>query len=258
MTLTPFDVPDEPGEQSATVEREITEAEKAVLWKVSQSLRRERPVLRPATDADKPDFFTARKRNGSWEGVGIELQSGRVPSRSVHALVTVDQFAHEIILKSLYFYPTDFREPAWYARVSPHKLTGLAVFIAGRKRAVMASEWRAHLSGETGSGLSADRQVREAAGFVLAAMRYRLQDTADFAWRPVDAVLASRKLSNLFVLLATLMVVMIHVHHGGLYELADNLEGEAVVWGAAFGLIRAGRWWRDVKPREHKPRKSRQ
>jgi len=148
------------------------------------------------------------------------------------------------------------RKHAWYARISPQKLTSLAVFLAGRERAVLATEWRSHLSGETGSGLSADRQVREAAGFVVAAVRYRLQDIADFVWQPVDAVLASRTWSNLFVLFATLTIILIHLHHGGLYELADNLEGVGVVWGAAFGLIHVGRWWRDVKPREHKPRKS--
>jgi hypothetical protein len=100
------------------------------------------------------------------------------------------------------------------------------------------------------------RQVREAAGFVLAAIRYRLQDIVDFAWKPVDTVLASRRLSNLFVLLATLGIVAIYLHHGGVYELADNLEGVAVAWGAAFGLIHVGRQWRGVKPPERKPRKS--
>ena len=77
----------------------------------------------------------------------------------------------------------------------------------------------------------------------------------DFAWKPADAVLASRAWSNLFVLLATLTVVLTYVHRGGLYEVADNLEGVAVAWGAALGLIHVGRKWRDVKPPERKPRR---
>ena len=68
----------------------------------------------------------------------------------------------------------------------------------------MSREWCAHLAGETGAGLPEGRQVREAAGFVLAAMRCRFQDLADLLWQPVDALLASRELSSLVVLLPTL------------------------------------------------------
>lgn len=145
-----------------------------------------------------------------------------------------------------------------YARVSPQKLTGLAVFIAGRRRAAVGCEWRAHLCGETGAGLSADRQVREAAGFVLAAICYRLQDAADLAWKPVDSVLGSRVLSNLFVLLATLSFSLWFAQKAGVYGLAASLESVLVVFGASHGLILVGRWWRGVKPPEHKPRRAKE
>ena len=151
-----------------------------------------------------------------------------------------------------------YYRPWWRFAVSPQRLTRLAMLIAGRQRTDVCCEWRSHLAGETGAGLPEGRQVREAAGFVLAAIQYRVQDIVGFAWKPVDTVLASRALSNLFVLLATLLVVMVHVHHGGLYELADNLEGVGVVWGAAFGLIHIGRQWRDVKPPERKPRRTKE
>lgn len=147
---------------------------------------------------------------------------------------------------------------AWYARVSPLRIAGFAVFIAGRKRAALGIEWHAHLSGETGGGLPEDRQVREAGGFLLAAIRYRFQDLVDLLWRPTDTVLASRELSNLFVLLASLGVAVVFIRQGGLNGLADNLASVAVVWGAAFGLIHLGRRWRDVKPPERKPRRTRQ
>jgi hypothetical protein len=148
------------------------------------------------------------------------------------------------------------------------------VFIAGHEREAVSSEWQSHLSGETGAGLSADRQVREAAGFVLAAVRCRLHDAADLiwkkadavlaavrrrlrgvaglAWKPVDAALASRALSGLVVLLATLGVSALFIREGGLYGLADHLEAVAVAWGAAMGLVHVGRQWSDVKPPERK------
>jgi hypothetical protein len=144
----------------------------------------------------------------------------------------------------------------WYSRMSPQRLAGFAMFIAGRERASLGDEWRSHLSGETGSALSPDRQVSEALGFLCAAVRYRVQDAADFAWRPVDAVLTSQGLSNLFVLLATLSISVLFIRQGSLNGLADNLGSVAVVWGAAFGLIHVGRQWRDVKPPERKPRES--
>lgn len=141
------------------------------------------------------------------------------------------------------------------ARISPQRLTSLAVLIAGRQRAAVCGEWQSHLAGETGAGLPPDRQVRVAAGFVLAAVRYRLQDLADLLWRPVDAALASRELSNLAALLPTLYVSVLFIRVGGLYGLAEHLEDVAVVWGAAYALIRTGRWWRGVKPPRRKPKR---
>jgi hypothetical protein len=147
---------------------------------------------------------------------------------------------------------------AWHARVSPQKLTGLAVFIAGRERAVVGCEWRSHLAGETGAGLSVDRQVYEAAGFVMAAVHYRLQDAADLAWRPVDAVLGSRALSSCFVLVATLGFSLWFGRKVGVYGLAASLESVAVVFFASLGAIHGGRRWRDVKLPEHKPRRAKE
>jgi hypothetical protein len=86
---------------------------------------------------------------------------------------------------------------ASYAEV--HRLTNLTVFLAGQKRRSLGNEWRSHLCGETGRGLARNDQIRAARGFLWAAVRYRLQDAADLAWRPADAVLRSRTLSNLTV-----------------------------------------------------------
>lgn len=84
------------------------------------------------------------------------------------------------------------RRPWWWFAVSPQRLTGLAILIAGRRGDDVCCEWRSHLAGETGAGWPEGRQVREAAEFVLAAVRYRLYDLAELLWRPAEVLLASR------------------------------------------------------------------
>jgi hypothetical protein len=140
--------------------------------------------------------------------------------------------------------------------VSTQRITDLAGVLAGRERMDVRDEWRAHLFGETGQEPPDLHKLGAALGFIFAAIRYRLQDAADVAWRPADVVLASRELSNLTVVLPTLVVAVIFIHRGGLYELASNLVNVAAVWSAAYGLIRAGRWWRGAQPPKHKPRRS--
>ena len=86
-------------------------------------------------------------------------------------------------------------------------------------------------------------------------MRYRLQDAADLAWRPVDTLLESRELSNLTVVLATLVIVVFFLHRGGLNDLADHLEQVAVVPTFALAMIHCGRRYRQVKPPKRAPRR---
>jgi hypothetical protein len=147
--------------------------------------------------------------------------------------------------------------PPWYARISPRKLTWIAVFIAGHQRAALGEEWRAHLS-EKGACLTKDQQAMEAAGFVRAAVTCRVEDTVDWLWESVDAVLGSRWMSSLFVLLAVVGISVVFIRQGGLYVLADNIGGVGVVFGAALGVIHVGRKVRGVKPPKLKPPKKRQ
>jgi hypothetical protein len=81
----------------------------------------------------------------------------------------------------------------------------------------------------------------------------RFRRGVELAWSPVDVVLAARDLSNLVVVAATLVVAILCAHHGGLTSLIMNLPALAVVWGAAYGVIRLGRWWRGVGPSDHEP-----
>ena len=141
---------------------------------------------------------------------------------------------------------------------SPHRLAGLAVFLAGRRRSVLADEWRAHLVGWPGRGLSLRDQTRAARGFLWAAVRYRLGDAADLAWRPVDSMLRSRAKSNLFVWLPVLAAVLAVVHHDGWYGLIANAENLIETWAGFYATVRVGRWYRKVRPPEPKPRRAKE
>lgn len=83
--------------------------------------------------------------------------------------------------------------------------------------------------------------------------RRRFQHRAELAWSPVDTVLAARDLSNLVVIAATIAAAIVCARDGGLTAVIMNLPALAVVWGAAYGLIRLGRWCRGVRPPEHEP-----
>jgi hypothetical protein len=173
-----------------------------------------------------------------------------------------DRFFERIVLDKCLVAQTKMVLPVttgrpWYARMSQQRLTGIAVFIAGRERADLGEEWRAHLCEQTGRGLPADQQAMEAAGFVRAAVLCRAEDVEVWLWESVDAVLASRWMSSLFVLLAMVSIAVVFIRQGGLYGLADNIGGVAVVFATALGVIHVGRKLRDVKPPEHKPRRER-
>ena len=115
-------------------------------------------------------------------------------------------------------------------------------------------EWRGHLLGEHARGLTQREQNRAARGFVLAAVRYRVQDAVDLAWRPVDAVLGSRLLSNLFVWGPVAVVFVVIYRHDGRYGLVADIQDPACLGAVLYGAIRTGRWWRGVKPSEPKAR----
>lgn len=138
--------------------------------------------------------------------------------------------------------------------LSPRRLTGAAVFLAGQKRSVMAYEWHSHLSELTRQGLSSRDQIPAARGFLRAALRYRLRDAANLAWSQVDALLRSRTLSNLFVLSPTLTAAVYIMRRLGTLGVLTSAEGISAIGGGLYMLVRVGRWWRNVKPPEPKAR----
>ena len=143
------------------------------------------------------------------------------------------------------------------ARLSVSNLTGLAALLAGRGRLALRDEWRAHLAGESGHDPVTWRKVRQALGFVASAVQYRLADAADLAWRPADAVLCSRTLSNLFVWGPVALVLVAIVRHDGGFGLVADIQDPAALGAFLYGVIRTGRWYRDIKPPDPKARHAR-
>lgn len=137
----------------------------------------------------------------------------------------------------------------WLADAYAYAITDLAVIFAGRKRSGLREEWCAHLFGDPDHELSIWRRLCDASGFIVAAICFRLQDAAELAWIPIDAVLKSRLLSNLIVWLSTITAITIFFRHGGIYDVIGNAENISAIAAASYTLVRVGRWWRRVKPR---------
>ncbi len=147
---------------------------------------------------------------------------------------------------------------AWFSAFVACGLTDLAVLLAGRKRPALLAEWRAHLAGESGHDPITWQKVREAVGFVASAIRCRRSDAADTAWTPVEAVLKSRTLSNLFALMPTALAALILFRHGGTVGLLGSAESISAIYLTLYALVLAGRKYRDVKPPEPKARRAKE
>jgi hypothetical protein len=175
---------------------------------------------------------------------GTVISTSIVAGAQVHVVKTRSRARRELKLSRL-------------SVALPEKLTGAAVFLAGKKRNALAVEWKSHLAGWTGTGLSRRARLWAALGFLGAAVRLRFEDAVDLAWwRPTDAVLRSRAKSNLFVWLPTLGIMLAIVHREGLYGLITNAENLIETWGGLYVTVRVGRWYRKVKP--PKPRRARE
>lgn len=136
----------------------------------------------------------------------------------------------------------------WLARICVWRVTDLAALIAGRKRLSLREEWRAHLAGESGHDPVTLAKVRQALGFIAAAARYRFADATELAWRPADALLGSRTLSNLFVWGPVIVVLVTIVRHDGWFGLVADDQDPVALGAFLYLVIKTGRWWRGVKP----------
>lgn len=127
------------------------------------------------------------------------------------------------------------------------RTTGIAVFIAGRRRRHLHSEWATVLLGapEDGVTFSPRRQLVLALGFTLAAVRMRLHDLARPAWRPVDWLLRTSTRTNAFITAIVGGQAIYIVGDGGLAALVTQVWEPCGVAGAS--LFALARWLRRVR-----------
>jgi hypothetical protein len=88
--------------------------------------------------------------------------------------------------------------------------------------------------------------LRLAAGFVVAALRCRLDDAGDLAWRPVDALLSSWHGSNLATLVPVTIAVGLVLTRDGFYGLIDNAENLGAIALAPYAVIKGLRKFRQI------------
>jgi hypothetical protein len=209
-------------------------------------------VLRPSGDA--LDVYLVQAKH--WGVVdGMHIRDVRLkwfrPSFWWYALQVTAELAASVI--------RDVGLPghSWIAKLrpTPGSLTAFAVFLAGRHHSASREEWRSHLAGESGHQLSRRDQMNAARGFVWAAVRYRIEDATELVWQPVDAVLRSRTLSNIFIAGPVIVMLVAIVRHDGRYGLVSDIQDPVALGVFLYGVIRTGRWWRAVKPPEPKARR---
>jgi hypothetical protein len=127
-------------------------------------------------------------------------------------------------------------------------LTGLAGLLAGRRYAHLRDAWAADLCGDPGAGElpSASRRLRLAAGDVIAAVRCHLDDAADLAWRPVDALLSSWHGSNLATFMPVTIAVGLVLTREGFYGLINDADNLGVIATAPYLAIKGLRKYRQI------------
>jgi hypothetical protein len=111
----------------------------------------------------------------------------------------------------------------------------------------MLSPWRDVLTGDPKNGvtLTPQQQRRYAAGFVIAALRYRLHDIARPCWFPVDWLLSKGSRTNGFIATVVGAQAIYIVGDGGIPALVKE------IWepcgGCGVGLYVLAGWLRRVR-----------
>jgi hypothetical protein len=78
------------------------------------------------------------------------------------------------------------------------QMIGVALFVAGHRRAHLRDAWRSDLFTEDGQYIPIRRQLRHGAGYLIAAVSYRLvNDLGAVLGRHLDSMLASRAQTRL-------------------------------------------------------------
>jgi hypothetical protein len=130
---------------------------------------------------------------------------------------------------------------AWY-------LTRCALKVAGRRRSRLGAEWRSDLYDTDGRPIPVLRQLRHVAGYMIAAVRYRLvNDLGDALGRLLDAILVSRTRTRAVVVPLLAIPVAMVFFRQGLYGLIANAGSLGVLGGGLWAAVRGLRAWRNVQ-----------
>lgn len=128
------------------------------------------------------------------------------------------------------------------------RMTNLAAALAGRRRAVDAEAWRAHLLGdpEAGTELTRAEQWKAALGFLVAAARMRGRDLCRVPCRPLDWIVASETRVAWFVLTAGVAACVSLHQHGGWARIWSDFEQVGVLVCLCSGAAYAWRRLRGI------------
>ena len=81
---------------------------------------------------------------------------------------------------------------------------------------------------------------------MLAALRCRLDDAADPAWRPVDALVSSWHGSNLATFVPVTVAVGLVLTRDGFYGLIANADNLGVIAVAPYAALKGLRMYRQI------------
>jgi hypothetical protein len=144
---------------------------------------------------------------------------------------------------------TEGQADAWRREALILALAALAARIAGGRHAHLRDAWAADLYGDletTGDLPSAHRRMQLAEGFVVAALRCRLNDVVALAWQPVDTLLGSWRGSQTAICLPATVAVGLILAREGLYGLISNAENLAVIAAVPYAAIKGLRKYRQI------------
>jgi hypothetical protein len=134
------------------------------------------------------------------------------------------------------------------------QMIGVALFVAGHRRAHLRDAWRSDLFTEDGQYIPIRRQLRHGAGYLIAAVSYRLvNDLGAVLGRHLDSMLASRAQTRAVVTCLYALPVSMILSRQGLYGLVTNAPQLSVLAAALGAGLRWLRGRRGVEPPKRDP-----
>jgi DNA-binding CsgD family transcriptional regulator len=128
-------------------------------------------------------------------------------------------------------------------------VTGVGLFVAGRRRAHLRDAWLSDLYDEKGKLLPIPTQLRHVTGYLVAAIRYRLvNDLGDALGKVLDGILVSRIRTAVVVISLFAAPTEMLIARQGLYGLIANDVQLGVIASALCVAVKSARAWRGVRP----------